>query len=370
MIDSKSLVGLRSLSRTACFLLFSLVLLNCTYLNQFSLIKEKQCWNDIDFTKMEKFLKTSKIIEKSVFQAYPKKKNKLPIYLLLFDNGVKAVFKPNRPLLDQVSALRAYHFSQLLNLKLVPPTVVRTVDRERGIVQLFIESEASHLEDHLSSSQKGDIYLFHVVIGELDPARINTLIGKECKYPALVDNEKNMDRQRFSLLQHGDFPYFKAPTSNIKQIKSDLNFFDYESFPFHLAKSVKNFSSLRYNLETLKKKLSDIKPKTVAVLFKEPSGADLSKDTLHYIQWKNTLWFKINFEKFIYLYKNFAFSSPSKQTIKKFKSLNHKDLHFLSSTVKKSFNKEEGQKIMEAVKPFDSFILYRRDMILREYEKP
>ena len=343
--------------------LFFLSLINYTHLNQFSLIKEKQCWNDIDFTKMEKFLKTSKVIEKSVLLVYPKKTNKPPIYLLLFDNGVKAVFKPNRPLLDQVSALRAYHFSQLLDLKLVPPTVVRTVEGERGIVQLFIKSESGHLEDHLNSSQKGDIYLFHVILGEHDPARINTLIGRNCKHPALVDNEKNMEK--LFVIQYGDFPYI----TYLKYIKPNLNLFEIEQFPFHLAKSVKNFSLLHSDLDKLKKRLSDIKPEIVVRLLKEPLKEPLTKDTLHYIQWKNILFFKKNFERFSYLYKNFAFSSPSKQTIKKLKSLNHKDLHFLSS-IKKSFNKEDSQKIMETVKPFDVLLLHRRDMIIREYEQP
>ena len=309
---------------------------------------------------MEKTLKTSQIKTKTIFKIDYEGN----IYLLFFENGVKAIFKPNRPLVNQASALRAYHFSQLLDLNLVPPTVIRTIDGKRGIVQLFIEGETgdNYDLDRLSAFQKSDIYLFHVILGELDPSTNDIVIGQNCKSPALIDNEGNIEW--LSIVQRGDFPYFTDPD----RYNPTLEFSDYKKFPFHHAKGILNFSSIKYNLDELKKRMPDIKPETVVFHFKEPIKQALYDDTLYYFKWKNDPWFKINIKAFSYLYKQFAVFDPSKQTTKKFKSLNRKDLYFLSFIIGKSFNKKNNQEIIDVLNSFNDFVLYRRNMILREYE--
>ena len=345
------------------YLLFLLLFPSCIYEEQKATDKAQLCWNDINFKKIEKILKTSEIVKKSIFHAHAKKHKSL--YQISFNNGIRAIFKPNRSTLDQVSALRAYYLSQLLNLKLVPPTVIRTIDGESGIVQLFIESNSGNLRDPFNSFQKGDIYLFYTILGELDPAMGNVLIGKNCKIPALIDNEKNI--AGLSVIQRGDFPYVLIRGLLSDKLISNLTF-HYDNFPFYRVKSVKKISSLRNNLE-LKKRMPDIKLETFTLLYESIIEKSLYNDTYYFVTWMNTFWQKNNYNKFSYLYKNFSYFTPSKQTVKKFKSLNRGNLHFLSFLVTRSFTKKDRLEIRKAVKPYDDFFLYRRDRILRQYEK-
>ena len=310
-------------------------------------------------------------MSQSILKSY--RKNKPSVYLLLFENGMKAVFKPNRSLQWQISALRAYHFSQLLGLKLVPPTTIRTIDGQTGTIQLFVEgfrATPSNLNKHLSSFQKQDIYLFQAILGERDFHSEHILLDQECKTPLLIDNEKNT--LSLSLIQRGDFPYVSSPS---EQIAVDWTLSEAINFPFHLSKSVKKVSSFKNDLESLRKKIK-AKPEVIDA-FSQNRDLDrvlaldnFENDTLYYILYKNTVWLKENMTYI--LYKDFAFSSPSKRTIKALKALSSKDLDFLNFRIKnicyQYFDKQKVNKIMSAVKISDKFLLYRRDMLLKDYK--
>lgn len=66
------------------------------------------------------------------------------------------------------SALMAYRFSQFMNFKLVPPTVIREINGKKGIVQLFIDGVNGKSYDaikKLHPIQKSNIYTFYYVLG-------------------------------------------------------------------------------------------------------------------------------------------------------------------------------------------------------------
>ena len=326
---------------------------------------EHKCWNNIDFTSTEKLLQTLPVKQKiplflyfsnkqAIVERYKRSGNSMP-FILIFENNMKAVFKPNRPLLDQVSALRAYHFSQLLDLKLVPPTVVRTVEGERGIVQLFIENaQIKDKEKHLktvATSLKHNIYFFYVLIGELNISPSQILFDKNCNQPALIDNEKNL--ATFSVINMGDFPYIRVPDDQEFDLSND----EYEEFPFREAKTIKNVSSV--SIKSLKKIFPKVSPN---LRYLNNNREAFDEDILYYIRYKESLFVKKYYNKYNYLYKDFVPASISKNTFEKLKSLNHSSLQ--SIPYKKFFNDREVVVILKYVQSFDKLILYKRDRVL------
>lgn len=350
---------------------FKFILLSLTFLYFIISFTElnKHCWNDIDFLKTEKKLKTLSVIDtKNLFEYFPNKKTEIierykksgssiPIILTLKDN-TKAIFKPNRPLLDQASALRAYYFSQALNLKLVPPTVIRTIDKKRGVVQLFIENtlqtdNKKKVLDQLPNQLKNSIYIFYTLIGELNISISQILFDKNCSYPILIDNEKNLSA--LSVIEHGDFPYIKIHKKKLDK----LTYSDYKSFPFDNKKSIINFS--KANL----KKIFNKEYKMIEKMSKNLSA--FNQRTLHYISWKKTTWVKYNLIKYNYLYKDLAPQSLSKNILKKLKQLNYTDLN--SIPYENFFNIEEQKSISEIIDSFDKFLIYKRNELLNHFEK-
>ena len=173
---------------------------------------EKHCWNDIDFEKIEKMLLESSIklktpfyryyknqesakgreeeeIEKDFFYKDLKKRhyNKNPLLVLTYYNGLKAIFKGKRYEYDRLfeahKNLSGYNISKFLNLKIVPPTVIRKINGQRGYVQLFVENIKDYPHEYLdalSPFQKSDIYVYIYLTGYLDLSEGNLLISKKC----------------------------------------------------------------------------------------------------------------------------------------------------------------------------------------------
>ncbi|MDE0092596.1 MAG: hypothetical protein OXN83_04860, partial [Oligoflexia bacterium] len=164
--------------------------------------EKKSCWNEVNFKKIEKQLLTLKVKEKK-----PLFKNEKPhIFLIVFENGLKAVFKIKKKI-NFISSLRAYHLSQFLNLRVVPPTVIRTIEGKRGILQYFIEGQRLidiDLET-LTEIQKIKVYLFYFLVGYNDPHDENVIMGRNCGHLAVVDNSANMWFPTIS--QFRDFPF-------------------------------------------------------------------------------------------------------------------------------------------------------------------
>ena len=197
------------------------------------------CWNDIDFEKTEKLLKESVIIKKIPFYKYYRKKylltenstqekkdhhdsrkkhdsrkrkerfynynkrkksfyEKRHLYVLFYLNGLKAIWKGenHNRIEEEIAknrdhAITAYNISKFIGLKLIPPTVSRSINKRRGAAQLFVE----HINDNklynirkLTNKEKTNLYTLAFLLGHTDLHKHNVLISKNCGFPVLVDN--------------------------------------------------------------------------------------------------------------------------------------------------------------------------------------
>ena len=225
-----------------------------------------KCWNDIDFKKTERMLletpikekipfyeyyknqevlkgKTKEEIEKNSFYVKRKRRHEYsPIFVLFYHNSLKAVFKTKlynqKKPYSVYSAVSAYNISQVLNLKIVPPTVIRKIDGKEGVVQLFVENISENKEknlDNLSPIQKSNIYIFFFLTGITDVQYDNVLISTKCLKPVLVDN----DGMVLMHAQYGKYPPFK-----MLRLKGYpfLDEEDYKNVPFEKAVELKNLS--------------------------------------------------------------------------------------------------------------------------------
>ena len=323
--------------------------------------KKVRCWNDIDFDKTEKLLLNLSVQGKSRITNYDG--DKPDVFLLSLKGGLKAVFKPHRDIMDQASALRAYYLSELLNFKLVPPTVRRTINGETGILQLFIEGATAtdNNINNLKPTQKSVIYLFAFML-TADANLDNIIIGKNCKSIALIDNDKNMSV--VSIVRYKDFPYIRFPIS-ILDSNLDLILDDYNQFPFDKTQSIKVNSTLKL-IDLKKKYFPHIVGLANDAQLLEPG--ELFKDTISFVKWRKAYWIQLNFKYLSYVYKNFALFAFQKE-VNKLKSLGYDDLKSFSRIINKYFNKEELEIINKNMKIMNKFVIYKKDLILSEFEK-
>lgn len=330
-------------------------------------IIRKQCWNDIDFKKTEQLLLTSVVEQKIPLKIYPPSDEKSDVFLLLFKDGLRAVFKPDRPVLEQVSALRAYHFSQLMNFKLVPPTVIRTIDGKKGTLQLFVEGVMGYDYDlhNLDSFQKEKIYVFNFILGGFDSDPDDTVIGKNCNQPALIDNDGNMILVSF--IQYGDFPWLRFPIINAENLEEGIEVTEYKNFPFDKVKVIKKVFSVEP--EKIKNIFLNVTSYGFVNLFDPFLPNDLMNDALYYLKWKNSVWVKFNLQELKYIYKDFSPHFLSKKTIKKLHDLNMGQLHSLYSIIETWFNEEEKSKILDKLKIMNDLSLYKRNLLLKRFKK-
>lgn len=367
----------------------------------------KNCWNNINFNQMEEKLLTLPvrlkipIYEYGTERKWHKRKykhilrGKHDVSILFFDNNLKAVFKPNAPLYMEKS-VRAYQFSKFMGFHFVPPTVIRTINGERGTVQLFVEGDSfkklskhhtlsfilslseffnlSHLWSHrfkamaegkrrpdkynnifknwaINPDKKSDIYIFYFVSGIIDPALTNILISRSCKLPVLIDN----DSAEMTWHQLGDWPFIPLPDSYIlygsyrvnhlynKKNFSINNVEDFQTFPLNKVKSVKTYPLLK-----LKQQLAGMETNDFYKL-KEFAKYMSGNKNIYFVKWKNNYWIKLKFIDY-FIYKNPP-SIFSRKTLNQLEKLNETVLRNLL------LEKDREQRLGW---------LYRRDVILEE----
>ena len=347
-------------SLVALFIVFLLVLI--WHFNQ-----KNRCWNDIDFKKTEQLLLTSAIEQKIPLKIYPPSEEKSDVFLLFFKNGLRAVFKPDRPVLEQASALRAYHLSQLMNFKLVPPTVIRTIDGKKGTLQFFVEGVMGYDYDlsNLSFFYKRNIYIFNFILGGFDSDPDDIVIGKNCNYPALIDNDGNM--VLVSFIQYGDFPWVRFPIINAENLEESIDIAEYKNFPFDKIEVMKKVFSVAP--EKIKRIFAHVTSYGFINLFEPFLPNDLVNDTLYYVKWENSIWVKFNLQELKYIYKDFAPHFLSKKTIKELQTLDIDQLHSLYSVIETWFNEKEKSEILNRLKVMNNLSIYKRDILLKEFKK-
>ena len=344
------------------------------------------CWNDIDFKKTERILLNSKVKKIIPFYSYyakykknfPKWNYKIfmkrhktkPIFVLILNNNLKAVFKPKskKRLINAVySSVIAYNFSRMIDLKLVPPTVIRKIQGKVGSTQLFIDDTIMGIHDKqtikkLNPTQKGNIYIFYFLSGISDANYLNILISKKCNKPVIVDNDSML---KIVITPYGQYPFIlylikhkylrTSPYLPLMDIKS------FENAPFKKALNLFNPS-----WKILNKHFSELNKSQLKSLQKDflERGKHQKSKHLAYFKYRGGYWVgsKEIFEvegiyKNLLPLKNKEFFSE--KTIQSLKNLGYNNLRNLFP--RKSIYKIYDSKVYG--------ILHRRDIILREYKK-
>ncbi|MCZ0932682.1 MAG: hypothetical protein OXJ52_05995 [Oligoflexia bacterium] len=316
--------------------------------------KEEICWNEINFKRIEKQLITLKVKEKRPLF----KNQKLHVFLIVFENGLKAVFKVNKTLVHQIASLRAYHLSQLLNWRIVPPTVIRAIEGREGILKLFIEGKRlKNIDsDRLAENQKTKVYLFHFLMGLNDPDTNNAMMGNNCGHLAVIDN----DWMWFPAVNRWkdypfatSFPFTRGFSSTLKA------FLENERFPPFKETNIK---SIKFT-----KKLPDYLGESAvfkSILSESPS-------VLYWVKWNGQVWMKYNIKDFKSIYIKFAPDFISKNLLKSVKqldSLEQLNSSFLSF-IAPYFDKREIDKELFRIKVFNYFTFYNRQTLLEVFDR-
>ena len=308
------------------------------------------CWNNIDFKRYEKYLLTKTPLSKLVI---PNTEN---VFILNFSNGLKTIFKPNRTNFELASSLRAYHFSQILNLKLIPPTVIRKIDGEIGIISLFINSTdldfltvkgANYRLNDIKKKIRVKIYIFNFLLGGWDSFPNNTIVQKnDCL--SLIDNDENLDET----VIHNGYVFFGFQ----KQINSDLDFLSFKSIQFEREASIK------INNTNLSKKFVNLNSKALDYL-----KATYYNEQLFYINTENTLWVKdFNIEENYKITEQeiLEYLQFDKKLYKKLENLSLDDLQYFIKNNTSWLDKKTKDK----VKTQNKILLFKRDNLLKKVQ--
>ena len=159
------------------------------------------------------------------------------VKLVVLESGLKAVFKAGEYRYAEVAA---YKGNRAVGQRLVPPTVLRTIDGEEGSLQFFVESSLDPLRSNNRSSffkklhpkMVSDMHIFYFVFGQWDIHEGNQIITESNGnyYLALIDNAGIKHRQQ---VRYGEFPFVGKGIINEKAV-TDMG----PTFPFDKPKRV------------------------------------------------------------------------------------------------------------------------------------
>ena len=235
-------------------------------------------WDDqLDHEDIEHRLATESITHKSRLSQFLRKKGQrvMPthnIQLIELESGLMGIFKTGNFHYGEVAGYRA---SKALGLRLVPPTVFRTINGVQGSFQFFISAPC--LEGKPKSRLKkvgykaiSDMALFYYIFGQSDTHSGNQVVASHNGryYLGLIDNSL--------MIQILYDRYGKSPFS-IKGSNYDLLSETGTKFPFHKVNS-----------------LSSSKARKVFKAY--ASHGRLSKillfPTVRYVIWNHKLWIR------------------------------------------------------------------------------
>ena len=325
----------------------------------FQAVKGKRCWNDINFKKIEKQLRSSPVIKKIPLSRWlniPEKPRNQTSFVLLLNNNLKAVFKlcggDGLSSLRCASTLMAYRFSQLMRLKLVPPTTIRTVSGEEGTVQFFVDGVTGFEYDgikHLTPLKKATIYIFYFVSGVHDVGKKHIIFGKNCRRPALIDNDDIMTRR--IIFRYGDYPFFPYNIRNVNHWRFIyLHPQEWHKIPFNKMKLLKLKSPRMPMLKTI---FPDMEDHSFFILKNWHSNTLQNK--MFFSRWRNAYWIKMNLEDRKYIFKDFLPTVFPEQAIRRLQKIEIQDLSLPFSFYDHSIPKW-----------YFPDLLYRKDVILKE----
>jgi hypothetical protein len=276
------------------------------------------------------------------------------VYLVILENNIKAAFKivPEDDLGDAIAEVAAYKASKLLDLGIVPPTIMRKINGKYGSLQLFIKPSVDALsraqyEKAINMADRtnlANLKLFYYIFGQWDSGPNNLIIQYVNKKPFLIAID-NAGIRNHQYCIYGQRPFvkfyeFKKPFYNqIKTINS-------KSFPYEKSKTVM----------PKEEKLKNIFGNAIPEEYIERLCR--YKRPIKYVIWQNTLWIQVNREDDL-LNPIFTDYYPSK-TINKLKTLDKTMLQeiFSHATNTGFLNDSYFQAILE-----------RRDQIIKAYNQ-
>ncbi len=144
------------------------------------------------------------------------------VYLVTFDNGLMAVFKPRLEAAQWEVA--AYKLARWLGLSLIPPTIAREINGQIGSLQLYV-SKASRKNVVPNPIEMNERQMFAFVFGQWDLHPGNIIVD-DAGGVAMIDNE--LIRMQVQV-QYGSLPFI----GKLKVKKAAQQPFNGESFPFH-----------------------------------------------------------------------------------------------------------------------------------------
>jgi hypothetical protein len=162
--------------------------------------------------KLEEYV--TKILTTDTVKGFPNylHEGTTEVYLVTFNSGLKAIFKPdakfwvidskkeNHYLSNSFAEVASYSLSQILGLHLVPVTVRRTIDGKTGSLQAFIKGEKTAgtklLSSEILENDAVDLHIFDFLIRNSDRVEKNMLIGDS--YLWAIDNGSSFHLQKTS----------------------------------------------------------------------------------------------------------------------------------------------------------------------------
>lgn len=240
-------------------------------------------WDDrLNMAAIEKRLANEEIANTQKINTFLKKQGKSArgdssILFVMLESGLKAVFKPGE---YQYAEVAAYRASKKLGLRLVPPTVFRTINGVQGSLQFLVQSSLDlkkipnfhEIFRKVSAKDINDMHIFYYVFGQWDTHRGNQIISlhNNKAYLALIDNAGILHR---SYTKYGDYSFIEKGDSPVETSVCTT------AFPYDQVKTIRPKS-----YKELKKAFSPyITDEAIHNIFER-------KTPINYCIWCNVLW--------------------------------------------------------------------------------
>lgn len=162
-------------------------------------IETQPRWNeDLSFEEIEERLRTEVVIDASSLHAFLRQQNRKPsglhpLKIVTLESGLLAVMKRENACYGEVAAYKA---AKALNLRLVPPTVLRDINGTKASLMFYIDCSVDvakypSLFQKASRKDRSDMNVFYFIFNQWDGHRGNQIIDKD-KHKfrlALIDNQ-------------------------------------------------------------------------------------------------------------------------------------------------------------------------------------
>ncbi len=326
--------------------------------------KDQPQWNSsLDHMKIEQQLMKQPIVKLEDMRTYLENSGKIAhfsnqVYLATLASGLLGVFKPEKELKDAFAEVAAYKASKYLGLHLVPPTVLKTFDDQKGSLQFFAPSKYDLFKKDdcekatalLTKEQKSNGALFRFIFGQWDIHNGNHIIASDdadtSAHLALIDNGaiSNTTHTRYS--QHSYVRrFYREPLAS-----DELERTEAEEFPFDRA----------FNIRF---------PITREIAQEKFKGFTITDDVLErwnqyggrkeFVIWEDSLWVKYYQEDTVVPNSTDYYSADTLENLKK---LNILALEKIFSDAREASSKFCTNRYLKQ-------ILSRRDIVLAEAKK-